>query len=405
MAFDFPASPTLNQIYAPSGGPQYRWDGNAWRTTAAPGIYVAKTGDTMTGDLTINKSLPSINLDRTDANDAVIRGRRGGLNRWVLDLGDLTAESTGNVGSNFDIYRYNDAGTFIDASLTINRASGNATFAKAIIAASVQANTGTIYSYGYGGNNNVGVLYLNSTSDRYLNYDGTNYNFGGAAGLNVTGQLTFSTLVSNTNVAPGWSAIINNASTGSNANGMYVQCKNDASIALAVLNAAASAWALTAYGNGDLATSRNFTAGNNITQTGVVFTINGGQFHYNGSDFYLYWNTNAAWNPIWHSGNCPSSGNYNGYQKFANGMLFQWVNLSSGSGGAAQSTFNWPTAFPSYCLYCIATIVGDVGTSATSVVSISISSFNATSCTTQPRYWAGTFGVATQPYIVFAIGF
>jgi len=30
MAFDFPASPTPGQIYAPAGGPTYTWNGSAW---------------------------------------------------------------------------------------------------------------------------------------------------------------------------------------------------------------------------------------------------------------------------------------------------------------------------------------------------------------------------------------
>ncbi len=31
MAFDFPASPTNGQVYAPSGGPAYQWDGEKWK--------------------------------------------------------------------------------------------------------------------------------------------------------------------------------------------------------------------------------------------------------------------------------------------------------------------------------------------------------------------------------------
>lgn len=31
MAFDFPASPVLNQTYAPAGGPTYVWNGVGWR--------------------------------------------------------------------------------------------------------------------------------------------------------------------------------------------------------------------------------------------------------------------------------------------------------------------------------------------------------------------------------------
>lgn len=31
MAFDFPASPSVGQIYAPAGGPSYQWDGTVWK--------------------------------------------------------------------------------------------------------------------------------------------------------------------------------------------------------------------------------------------------------------------------------------------------------------------------------------------------------------------------------------
>ena len=31
MAFDFPASPTNGQVYVPTGGPAYQWDGEKWR--------------------------------------------------------------------------------------------------------------------------------------------------------------------------------------------------------------------------------------------------------------------------------------------------------------------------------------------------------------------------------------
>ena len=36
MAFNFPASPTVGQQYAPlgPGGPTYRWDGEKWLTVA-----------------------------------------------------------------------------------------------------------------------------------------------------------------------------------------------------------------------------------------------------------------------------------------------------------------------------------------------------------------------------------
>jgi hypothetical protein len=57
MAFDFPASPAIGQLYPASvaaGLPQYKWDGNAWIATGSVSNYVKTTGDTMTGPLVLN---------------------------------------------------------------------------------------------------------------------------------------------------------------------------------------------------------------------------------------------------------------------------------------------------------------------------------------------------------------
>jgi len=57
MAFDFPPSPAVGTLYpavAVAGTPQYRWNGTEW--TAAifdPAGYVRKSGDAMTGDLSL----------------------------------------------------------------------------------------------------------------------------------------------------------------------------------------------------------------------------------------------------------------------------------------------------------------------------------------------------------------
>ena len=51
-----------------------------------------------------------------------------GVNRWELQLAGASPESGSNAGSDFFIYRYNDAGAVIDAPMTINRATGAAAF-------------------------------------------------------------------------------------------------------------------------------------------------------------------------------------------------------------------------------------------------------------------------------------
>jgi hypothetical protein len=84
---------------------------------------VQKSGDTMTGNLKINKAGPGLLLDRTDATSDAINLQRAGKNRWALQ-GGINAESSGNVGSDFYLYRFNDAGVVIDAPLSIERATG-----------------------------------------------------------------------------------------------------------------------------------------------------------------------------------------------------------------------------------------------------------------------------------------
>jgi len=41
--FDFPASPSIGQIYAPAGGPSYIWDGTKWKATGSSGTTLAAT--------------------------------------------------------------------------------------------------------------------------------------------------------------------------------------------------------------------------------------------------------------------------------------------------------------------------------------------------------------------------
>jgi hypothetical protein len=57
--------------------------------------------------------------------------------------GDATAESGGNVGSDFGVYRFNDAGAYLDTSLTISRSSGVATFSQQVYATGFRVGAGT----------------------------------------------------------------------------------------------------------------------------------------------------------------------------------------------------------------------------------------------------------------------
>jgi hypothetical protein len=92
---------------------------------SAGGSYVAKTGDTMTGDLIITKDTPQFWLNRTGTGASIIRGKKNNLERWAITLGDGDPESGGNAGSSFRIYNFNDAGANIGIPFQIDRADGS----------------------------------------------------------------------------------------------------------------------------------------------------------------------------------------------------------------------------------------------------------------------------------------
>lgn len=92
---------------------------------AADALRVLKAGDTMSGNLTISKSNPQIHLDCTGTlAPSEIFGERSGAPRWQLRLGDGTTESGANAGSNFNINRYSDGGSYLGTPFSINRATG-----------------------------------------------------------------------------------------------------------------------------------------------------------------------------------------------------------------------------------------------------------------------------------------
>jgi Chaperone of endosialidase len=148
MAIDFPASPTIGQTFT-SGGMVYVFNGTGWTVKGGTTLdWVLKAGDTMSGDLTISKTKPNVILDRPVGSPAEIFSKTGGLTRWRINLANGLAESGGNVGSGFQIDRYDDAGNIIEAALKIDRATGYVTIGQTTIANAygnliIQAGAGT----------------------------------------------------------------------------------------------------------------------------------------------------------------------------------------------------------------------------------------------------------------------
>jgi hypothetical protein len=76
-------------------------------------------------DLTLTKS--------ASAKHARIWGKLASKNRWLLELGDGAAETaTERVGSNFNLYSYDNAGSALVNEMTINRETHKTTFTGAV---------------------------------------------------------------------------------------------------------------------------------------------------------------------------------------------------------------------------------------------------------------------------------
>jgi hypothetical protein len=143
---------------------------------------VAKAGDTMTGDLTISKATPSLLLNKTaSGQDTQIIGRLNGNGRWLIDLGNSTAETaTDGVGSDFSISRCNNAGGVAGTPMTISRQTGAVNFssnmatAGAFTAATdLNATNGSVYVpngnfYGSGVVLNQNASFTSSTTQTFL---------------------------------------------------------------------------------------------------------------------------------------------------------------------------------------------------------------------------------------------
>ena len=174
---NFPTSPTNGQLYpnpAVPGQMQFIWNGTTWLGVASTTDFVrksgdnmggilalygpdpqsdyeaahkkyvdakvatvdlsgkvSKSGDTMSGSLTIKPASNAIlALDKAAGGASIssLVGRTNGKMRWELQVGDGNAESGANAGSGLGVYRYDDSGALLGFALLITRATGNASF-------------------------------------------------------------------------------------------------------------------------------------------------------------------------------------------------------------------------------------------------------------------------------------
>lgn len=103
-----------------------RADGTGGATLQASSAVIDDSGNmTITGNCAVAKTWPALLLNKPAAGTgAELKGQTNGLTRWNVALGNNAAESGSNVGSNYVISRYDDAGTWIEDVLTIRRSTG-----------------------------------------------------------------------------------------------------------------------------------------------------------------------------------------------------------------------------------------------------------------------------------------
>jgi Chaperone of endosialidase len=131
-----PAAGRLS-ILTQSGG-VWTWYTNYTATTSAYGpatLNTAMVFNGVAGILTINGpsttgvQVAQFSLNKNKSGDVNrIAGYRNNSLRWLIDLGNATAEGGSNAGSDFSINRYSDTGASLGIGMTIDRSSGDAAF-------------------------------------------------------------------------------------------------------------------------------------------------------------------------------------------------------------------------------------------------------------------------------------
>ena len=94
------------------------------------GVSATFTGTFTVGSSTSGNGVAVLNAPA--GSTRAIRIQTAGVNRWQLS--PVTAESTGDAGSDFTIGRYSDTGTNLGSALTITRSTGAAKFQSGVSA-------------------------------------------------------------------------------------------------------------------------------------------------------------------------------------------------------------------------------------------------------------------------------
>src|SRR5215467_846161 len=93
--YNFPDTPTLNQVVTGPGGIQYRWDGAKWVSGNTPSSYLPLTGGTVSGNLTVTgtATLPNAvaepalnNVGRSYIHNGLFNVQQRGAGSWAANF-------------------------------------------------------------------------------------------------------------------------------------------------------------------------------------------------------------------------------------------------------------------------------------------------------------------------------
>jgi hypothetical protein len=68
-------------------------------------------------------------VDRASGTSRTIYGTAAGSARWLIEMGNATAEGSGNTGADFALNRCSNAGTIIGQPIIVDRSNGDVTLA------------------------------------------------------------------------------------------------------------------------------------------------------------------------------------------------------------------------------------------------------------------------------------
>lgn len=193
----------------PSASTDYLAADNTWKPMSGGGGGVPYTGATADVDLGTHSltadtigigttagaeklhidggaSTTRVKIDADNGVSRILSFRTDDVQRWALRV-DGT-ESGSNSGADFQVRRYNDAGTFVDAPIAINRATGNVTTAQ-----NVNGATPTEMSYLSGVTSSIQTQLNTKVSSSSSNFFIVGSATGLGAGLTRYGNVAGST--------------------------------------------------------------------------------------------------------------------------------------------------------------------------------------------------------------------